>query len=132
MKRYYSISQLTIYCFVLVLVLSMGCAARPFYRPAGKPVGSVKGKMQVDGLGRTTFVLDLYRDASGEYTAYFSLPYRGVRYQKVEEISFDNDVIHIETSPSGRDFNGKLTGDDLKFKGEWNQYSGMLKLKIKE
>ena len=90
MRRFSSISLCIIFCFSLVLVLSMGCAARPFFRPAGKPVGSVK------------------------------------------EISFDNDVIHIETSPSGRDFNGKLTGNDLKFKGEWNQYSGMLKLRIKE
>ncbi len=115
---------------VLVIEVSAGCAARPFFRPHGNSMGSCKGKIALKDWGKTTFVVDLFRETDGEFKAYISFPYRGIRYQVIEEISFDDGLIHIETSPSSMDFTGKIASDSLKFKGQFENFSGFLKLNM--
>ena len=78
---------------------------------------------------KVRFTFDLYREHDGEFKAYFSIP-RMTRYRPVENLSFDDGIMRVEVSSPRRMYEGTIIGDSLKFKGKWQQYSGMITIEL--
>jgi len=130
MKRSFTVFPAVIFSCILLIIVSSGCGIRPFGRPHGEFVASCAGDVELSGRGKTKFAFDVYRDRDDEYKAYFSLPRRGLRYRPVKDISFDDGVFRVELESPRRVYEGRIVGDDLKFKGHWNGFSGTLNIDV--
>ena len=53
-------------------------------------------------------------------------------YAEIGDISFENDLLQVELASSEQEYTGKITGDSMKFEGEWGKYKGSFELKIHE
>ena len=78
------------------------------------------------------FSLDLYKQSTGDFTAYLSIPGWGVRYGTVKDIDFNNGIIRIELSSPHRIYEGELIKDGLTIEGEIKPWVGKFKIEIEE
>ena len=130
MKPFVNRSLITVLFAVLLISSGMSCGMRPFGRPHGKVIGSCKGSMRLTSGGKVRFVFDIIHRDEGEIGFFLSIPRKGVRYMPVEDISFDDGIVHIEGKSPGREFEGTLIGKGLSFEGQWENYKGSFTLDI--
>jgi len=88
--------------------------------------------MKLTNGKQTRFVLDIFKNPDGDFKLYVSLSGRGVSYEPVEDISFDNGTMRVVVGSGKKVYEGKIVGDGLKLWGEWGKYSGTFFLEIKE
>ena len=123
MKKDLNLLSVGIFCIILLIILNTGCSLRPFYKPSGKKIATCKGVMRLTTGEKTRFAFDIFRMQDETLKAFFSAGWRK-KYMPVENVSFENGIIHIETESPYHIYEGTLAGDSLTIEGEWNQYKG--------
>ena len=131
MKRAPTTTLLLLLIVFVAELFLVGCAKGPFFRPQGTSVASCSGVMKLDSGGRVRFTVDLYKDRYDEMLLYLSIPSKDVRYSRIKDIDFEDDILRIETE-SSRVYKGSIKGNDLKLKGEWGQFEGAFTFKLND
>ena len=116
----------------IVLFLFIACGTRPFLKPHGEKIGSCKGYLKPEGRSKFHFTFELYKESDGDFTAYMSIPRRGVRYGKVEDIDFDNNIVRVELSSPHRVYQGTLIKDGLVIEGMLEPWIGNFKIELED
>ena len=119
-------------CIILPVLTVTGCARALFGKPDGTFLGSCSGVMALDNGDRTRFTFSLYQVSDEDVNLYLNLPDENVWYATLNDFSIDNKVLRIELKDSGKVYTGKITGNKLKFKGEWGNYKGLLTIEMEE
>ena len=119
-------------CFVLLTLTMTGCVKGLFGKPPGMFLGSCSGVMELEDGDRTRFTFSLFKVTDNDINLYLSLLGKSIRYAPVKDFSIDKKNIRVELEDSGRVYKGRITGDALKFRGEWGNYRGALTLELNE
>ena len=127
MKKSYSALGL-----IFITILFASCAALPFFKQPGERIGSCKGYLKQDGHPKMRFSFDIYKQSDGDYTAYMSIPGKGIRYGTVKDIGFENGIVRIELSSPRRVIEGELIKEGLTIEGEIKPWVGKFKIEIDE
>jgi len=120
----------SLFCIVIAMCLFNACASYSFFSPPGDRVGSCKGYLKPEGHSKMHFTFDIYKESGGDFNAYLSLPGKGVRYAKVTDVDFENDIVRIELSSPHRIFEGELIRDGLTIEGKVEPWIGKFKIEI--
>jgi hypothetical protein len=78
------------------------------------------------------FTFNLYKESNGDFTAYMSIPSRGVRYGKVENIDFEDGLVSVELSSPRRTYEGALIKDGLIIEGSLEPWIGNFRIELEE
>ncbi|MBN1290822.1 MAG: hypothetical protein JXB48_03205 [Candidatus Latescibacteria bacterium] len=129
MKSVIHRSAAFIVALVLLTTIGSGCGLRPFGGPPGDNIGSCKGKMRLTSGENVRFSFDVFKHDEN-LAFYISIPQKGIRYMAVEDVSFDDGVVHVEGKLPHQEYEGRIIGNSVTFDGQWNRYKGSFTLKI--
>ncbi len=119
------------WAMLITFLLCSGCSRAMLFGPPGDRVGTVEGRMQIDGGSATKFRVDVYSQSGEDLSFWLSLPNRGVRYKRIEDIDFEDGLITIMTSSPKRAYSCVVSEGPMKFKGELEQIAGSFILNLK-
>ncbi|MBT4483888.1 MAG: hypothetical protein HOC71_09450 [Candidatus Latescibacteria bacterium] len=121
-----------LFYFAITVCLLTACGIRPFFRPPGEKIGSCKGYLKPEGRLKMHFSINLYKEPVGDFTAYMSIPSRGIRYGKMENIDIEDSFVRVELSSPRRVYEGTLIKEGLIFEGSFEPWIGKFRIELEE
>jgi hypothetical protein len=132
MKRIYKIMFGSLICLTLIMASSVSMIGFTQQQDTSKISieGIWEGKLKVPGT-ELIIVFKISKNSDGILTATLDSPDQGVTGIPVEEVIFEDNILHLEIKSVGGVFEGKVSEDFLVIKGKWKQSGQTLPLTVK-